>query len=191
MQINQTGQRPELAPYRYPLTIHPLEKLPQQQGTAVFSHRLLREEFHPERGHNLGLGKFFQDDAFLRKIYNFKQNLIVRQEHLFPVCTPCSRFVFDRVPGLFSVTVQHRDHNLNPFVIVDTNTALLVEREDEGCQSATFLEHWSHAFFFFPFLKDNFFVAMVSLMQYFETGKEDNCAASQWHIYQLPSSQKG
>lgn len=66
--------------------------------------------------------------------------------------TYCGRFVFDGVPGLISVTVQHRVHNRIHFVIADTATAFLVEREGSGCQSATFLECLSHASFFSFFL---------------------------------------
>lgn len=59
-----------------PLTLLPPENLLLWQGTAAFSccrHALLREEFHPEQGHDLPLGKVFQDDVFLRKITHFNQ----------------------------------------------------------------------------------------------------------------------
>lgn len=122
-------------------------------------------EFHPEQGHNLHLGKVFQDGCvffvwlFVVVVLIEKSYVLTQLKCLTRVCflrhsqlTYCGRFVFDGVPGLISVTVQHRVHNRIHFVIADTATAFLVEREGSGCQSATFLECLSHASFFSFFL---------------------------------------
>lgn len=150
------------------LWLLPPENLLLWQGTAAFScchHALLREEFHPEQGHNLHLGKVFQDGCvffvwlFVVVVLIEKSYVLTKLKCLTRVCflrhsqlTYCGRFVFDGVPGLISVTVQHRVHNRIHFVIADTATAFLVEREGSGCQSATFLECLSHASFFSFFL---------------------------------------